>query len=146
MRRTSKQRGWTLVELLMVLFLLGVLVTWLVTSGGPILRTSKITVCRQQAKAVQGALETWVSEQPTLYGARQAFNATAGATTPTDQLAFFNANLAGSIDSAMAADIAAHSSSTRLGSTMLDTVGGYMTIYWDANYNASHAKVQLVIP
>lgn len=143
----KNKRGFTLSELLVTLMVIGVLVGATVyTRGVDSIKQAKIQTARQQAKQIQTALETWILEQPTISGARVAFNSNPAATAPADHAAFFGNNLLQYLDAGIGADISAKTNASRISSSVLESVNGTITLHWDTNYTQQHAKVVLNIP
>jgi prepilin-type N-terminal cleavage/methylation domain-containing protein len=143
----KNKRGFTLSELLVALMVIGLAVgSTVYMRGVDSINQAKVQTARQQAKQIQTALETWILEQPTISGARVAFNANPAATTPADHGAFFNANLVQYLDAGIGADISAKSNAARINSTVLQAINANITLYWDTNYTQQHAKVILTIP
>jgi type II secretory pathway pseudopilin PulG len=144
MRRSCS--GFTLVEGLLVLAILGFIALMFIPTGPVLVKQSRYYVSRQQAVAIQDALERWMAEQPTLAAARTTFNSNPLATGPASQVAFFSTYVAPLLDSTMGADVTANSTASALGSTQMNLCGASATIYWDTNYTVNHPKVNLVLP
>jgi len=139
-------QGFTFVEIMVVVIIIAfVVVAWARPTLQDVYKQSKVAVVRQQAKAIQDALDSWLQDQA-LSDSRTLFNSSPSATAPADQAAFFNSQLAQFINVEMAADITANSTTTQLRSTAMNYINAYITISWDTNYTQSHPKANLVIP
>ena len=146
MSNWRKRSGFTLAELLLALFIMSVGAAFFLWQGGPSLTSSKQVLARQQAKAIQSALESWLGDQPTVKDARTTFNADLAQTSPASQVAFFSGQLAQYLDADLAADITASSTAALIRSTGMSTCNASCTITWDTNYYGNHPKVNLTIP
>ncbi len=142
----QRRNGFTLVEILVVLSIIAMGCALYLSVPSPVRHSTTITIVRQQAKELQSASEIWVGEQASLADARAAFNSDPAATAPASQVAFFNAALAPELNADLAADVAAHSSSTRLQSSAMADIGAYVTVAWAVNYTQQHITIVVNIP
>lgn len=120
------RRAFTLVEVLVCLALVVVLTAFLVPQLPGIRDQSELLVARQQAMALQTALDAWLAAQPSVAGARSAF----AGDHPTDPVAFLQQLRAHLAEEAAPMYVPLDGSTLRVRTAVMEDRGWYLEVVW----------------
>jgi prepilin-type N-terminal cleavage/methylation domain-containing protein len=140
------RRGFTLIEILVVVAIVGLLATILVPVFNTIRAEGQLMTARQQAKGLQTALDGWLLAQPSNYAAHASYNS-SGGDNPADTGAFL-ALLSPYMDPASQSLFTLQSAGSYQITTPIMTENGwYLVIVWPAaSWTSSHPSIAFYGP
>lgn len=132
--RPFRKGGFTLVELLIVISIIGIIAGMVIASYSNASQDSRRVVASQQQVVLQSALDNWIAGQTNLSTAQSSYNA---ATNSAGRLALISAYL----DDTTAAQFT-NNASGQLQSTVMEQTDQYVTFGDWADGSYPHVTIQ----
>jgi prepilin-type N-terminal cleavage/methylation domain-containing protein len=132
--RPSRSAGFTLVELLIVISIIGIIAGMVIASYSNASQDSRRVVASQQQVVLQSAVDNWIAGQTNLSTAQAAYNA---ATNSLGRLSLVSAYL----DDTTAAQFT-NNASGQLQSSVMEQTDQYVTLGDWADGSYPHVTVQ----
>ena len=152
----KRRLGFSLIEILVAIAITAAATAVVLRSAGGLREQSYKVVARDNVRKVQEAFDQWLSDQPSVEYARSQFNPSAysdhGATSiqtcyPANSV--IKTHLAGYLDQTFLDDFQMTGGGGQLGrykTRALEEAGGYMTIFWNADYRSENIKALITLP
>lgn len=135
------QRGFTLIEIMIVIVLLGIVAALSIAGFKKWVGDSNDVVIEQQAKHYQDTLNAWVSNSTSLGAAAKDFQSTGGVMTPKDPAALLaKLNLLIVTD----VDHASVGADGHISTEKMRALGAYMEITWPLPYRDNYPRINLI--